>query len=59
MMNIELQNAKPLAQIRDEKDMSNITPELLAAYEAIAKLDEKISLLEKKIQKLEGENKHD
>ncbi|MCR8983524.1 hypothetical protein ABE137_06515 [Brevibacillus laterosporus] len=58
-MNIELQNAKPLSQIRDEKDMSNITPELLAAYEAISKLDEKISLLEKKILKLEGENKHD
>ncbi|MGG1443523.1 hypothetical protein ABE354_16040 [Brevibacillus laterosporus] len=58
-MNIALQNAKPLSQIREEKDMSNVTPELLAAYEAIAKFDEKISLLEKKIQKLEGENKHD
>ncbi|MCR8981165.1 hypothetical protein [Brevibacillus laterosporus] len=58
-MNIKLQNAKPLSQIRDEKDMSNITPELLAAYEAIAKLDEKIAFLEKKILNLEGEKKHD
>ncbi|MGG0756072.1 MULTISPECIES: hypothetical protein [Brevibacillus] len=58
-MNIELQNAKPLSQIKEEKDMSNVTPELLAAYEAIAKLDEKIALLEGKILKLEGENKHD
>ncbi|WP_438769094.1 hypothetical protein [Brevibacillus sp. JB24b] len=58
-MNIELQNAKPLSQIKEEKDMNNVTPELLAAYEAIAKLDEKIALLEGKILKLEGENKHD
>jgi predicted nucleic acid-binding Zn-ribbon protein len=52
---IEFSKPKPLSKIQEERERANLTPELLAALEAIAMLDVQNAELQAKVEALEAE----
>ncbi|WP_019123717.1 hypothetical protein [Brevibacillus massiliensis] len=51
---MEIKNPKSISQINLERDLQGISPELVAAYEAIALLSAEVDSLKAEIATLKG-----